>query len=121
MSTKKVQKPENIYECLYCYYITSRQSHYNRHCSTAKHKKHILSTFVNKKEPYDFACECGKHYKGRDGLWRHKKKCIITENNKQIENDLVKQLIKDNITLKNDNKELNDIIKQVASKVAIVK
>ncbi len=72
--------PKNFY-CDVCDYTCSKASHFKQHLSTAKHKNQHLSTFINKKGkivPELFRCECGKTYKGRDGLWRHKKVCLST-------------------------------------------
>ena len=74
MATDLVPKSSAIYECKICDYLTSRHSQYNRHILTLKH---INATNSNKKSQniiqfYD--CECGKTYKDRTGLWRHKKK-----------------------------------------------
>jgi hypothetical protein len=60
-----------------------------------------------------YTCDCGKSYKERSGLWKHRKKCVaITDdinsnysNNKHTssldDKDLIMALIKDNSELKN--------------------
>jgi len=94
--------------CEKCNYITSRKSQYDRHLSTSKHKK---STFINKKVPESsalFECECGKKYKERTGLWRHKNKKICLQkmniNNKNInisdKDELINFLMKESSELK---------------------
>jgi hypothetical protein len=40
-----------------------------------------MSTNISSK----FVCDCGKKYKERTGLWRHKKKCIGQSNKPCIE------------------------------------
>jgi hypothetical protein len=80
MATDLVPKSSAIYECKNCHYITDRKSQYDRHQLTAKHKS---ATFGNKKVPFNnifYDCECGKKYKDRTGLWRHKKKCCLLSN-----------------------------------------
>lgn len=75
MATDLVPKSSRIYECKKCDYITDRKSQHRRHVLTAKH---INATIGNKKAPINnifYDCECGKKYKDRTGLWRHKKKC----------------------------------------------
>ena len=43
---------------------------------TAKHKRQQEATDQQQqKTPSYFSCVCGKQYKDRTGLWRHKKKC----------------------------------------------
>ena len=78
MSTKKVPKVPEIFECKVCDYITCRKSQFDRHLLTAKH---IKSTDCQQKSSETiieyFECSCGKAYKERTGLWRHKKKCLV--------------------------------------------
>ena len=78
MSTNLVPKSSNIYTCKLCHYTTSRKSQFDRHNSTAKHKNQQISTIWNLKVPDKsnlFICNCGKNYKERTGLWKHKKVC----------------------------------------------
>ena len=81
MSTKIDQKVPQNFKCISCDYTTSRKSQYDRHLLTSKHLK---STNVDKSSEKSseiptntFLCECGRVYKERTGLWRHKKKCIF--------------------------------------------
>ena len=107
MSTEKVPV---FYKCNDCDYLTSRKSQYDRHCLTPKHQK---STFFNKKVPKSsatFVCECGKKYKERTGLWRHKNKnnCIeIIEGKNTIEKEEIMHY------LMNESKELKNLILEV--------
>jgi hypothetical protein len=118
---KFVAKKRKQFYCSTCDYITFNKFDYEKHCNTMKHKSTILSTKTNDLEtkiakisqvvtPY--TCECGKSYKERSGLWKHRKKCVvITEdlnsncsNNKHPsldDKDLIMALIKDNSELKN--------------------
>jgi hypothetical protein len=94
---KKVPKSSKVYECKCCNYITVRESQYNRHILTAKHKYRTLRTEkVPKSSEGSFTCECGKVYNARNSLWYHKKKCdfkhideakIENENETDIDND----------------------------------
>ena len=59
------------YECISCSIICNKLSDWNRHLLT---KKHIVNEGGAKSQT-TFACECGKDYKERTGLWKHKKKC----------------------------------------------
>jgi len=50
-----------------------------------KHKKRVFNNVdnsVNKTTIY-FECECGKSYKDRSGLWRHKKHCNNKNNTEE--------------------------------------
>ena len=87
MSTDLVPESSIKYVCNICDYFTSRKSQYDRHITTAKHQNLQKATKINNLVPESstsFLCNCGKKYKDRTGLWRHKKKCIKTEN---INND----------------------------------
>ena len=79
MSTDKVQKSSSKFYCAACDYSTIRKSQYNRHLTT---RKHMLSTNNNISDTNSsdakHVCECGKVYKERSGLYKHKKKCKST-------------------------------------------
>lgn len=38
---------------------------------------------INDVITFKFLCDCGNEYKHRQGLWRHKKKCISSNNTNQ--------------------------------------
>ena len=75
MSTKKMHKTAELYVCDKCDFRCSKLSNYNKHLTAIKHlsthNQHITSNVCK--------CECGKMYKERTGLWRHKKKCILLQ------------------------------------------
>ena len=75
MSTKKAHFTPQIYTCNSCIYACSKKSDWNRHISTHKHKINNNQQKINKKST-ELICICGKQYKERSGIWRHKKKCI---------------------------------------------
>ena len=76
MLTKKVPKSSKMYVCKSCDYNTVRESQYDRHLMTAKHKKLTLLTKKVQKSSKNFICEsCDKCYKSRVGLWKHKQLC----------------------------------------------
>jgi hypothetical protein len=71
--TKKSPKISEIFFCENCNYKCSKQSEYNKHILTAKHK--ILqnpTTVINSKI---YMCDCGKKYKHSSTLYAHIKKC----------------------------------------------
>jgi hypothetical protein len=106
MSTNLVPKSSEKFHCEKCDYFTSRKSQFDRHILTDKHIQQQNSTFFNEKVPKSsntFTCDCGKEYKDRSGLWRHKKKCNITEISEEDEptdKELIMMLIKENSELK---------------------
>ncbi len=81
----------NKFICELCNYSTSRDSQYNRHLRTDKHKTNKKSTFCQQTSTNinefssKFVCECGKNYKDRSGLWRHKKICSEITKKQYIE------------------------------------
>ena len=109
MSTEISPKIPTIFECSHCDYITSNKKDYTKHLMTIKHKTKTKSTIVNKnpqKSPISFICDCGRYYKERSGLWRHKKKCEENntnnnEKNEPSDKELIMILIKENSDLKN--------------------
>lgn len=58
------------YKCDKCEFKTYRESHWNRHLNTKKHKKYYI---LNKDNLFE--CVCGKLYKHRQSLNNHRKKC----------------------------------------------
>ena len=77
MSTDLVPESSTKYVCNICDYSTSRKSQYDRHMTTDKHQNLKKSTKINNLVPESstpFLCNCGKKYKDRTGLWRHRNK-----------------------------------------------
>lgn len=126
----KIKTPKNIqneptepptfkntrFMCDTCNYKCNKESDFNKHLSTIKHKKNIekLDTSIKHK------CKCGKIYKTTSGLWKHKKHCIINEKNiSENSNNIVELLTEDFNTvvldmLKNNietQKQILDILK----------
>ena len=85
----KTDKKKVIYNCEKCNYNTPKKTDYFRHLNTKKHLKKIsrkqnenkknFNTEKTKKNENTILemCECGKKFKTRGGLWKHKKKCNI--------------------------------------------
>jgi len=118
--------PKNAskYYCKSCDFICSKQSNFNKHLLTVKHKttdKLLKNTDAENAEnaensniPNNFVCECGKDYKHRQSLWNHKKNCnylnqcnnlVKTSSDQNEENlsdkEIIKMLIKENSEFKN--------------------
>ena len=72
MTTEKTPKNPTIFICENCDFKSSNKKDYKRHLNTAKHKKQHLTTEEQQKK---LECICGKKYKERTALYRHKKKC----------------------------------------------
>ena len=105
------------FECLKCDFKCSKQSEFDRHLVTRKHK--ILTntdTGLTEKTPTNFLCECGKMYKHRQSLSFHKNKCQDKEpkdknGDKNIsDKEIIKMLIKENSEFKN---MILDVVKTI--------
>ena len=72
MITKNSKMSEFEYTCELCEYFTSNKGDYNKHLITAKHKR-VTSGDIKLLKPH--TCNCGKEFKHRQGLWKHKQKC----------------------------------------------
>ena len=72
---EKIKTPKNakIYYCEKCNFKCSKNSDWNRHITTAKHKKEING---NEWKSKIRTCEyCEKTFKTASGLWKHEQKC----------------------------------------------
>jgi len=99
---ENIAKNRKYFECQKCDYITSNKYDFEKHCKTNKHKNAIsamaiaqISPKISQKSQQEYTCECGKTYKDNSGLWRHKKRCSDFSS-KDISQELIVQLIKDN-------------------------
>ena len=105
------------YECKACVFFCSRSCDWERHIITKKHK---IRTNNRDKSDNSISCECGKKYKHASSLWNHKKKCnfLVCEeineskkiDKKEISMGLIKELIKENVDLRNLLVEQNEKI-----------
>ena len=100
--------------CKKCDYECCKQSDYDKHLLTLKHKKDDIGDISDDiKLAVQFFCKCGKEYKHRQGLWKHRKKCQCNIMNGSFENqnenikpdqsnkdNLIEYLIKENAEFK---------------------
>jgi hypothetical protein len=115
----------NFY-CELCDYKCLRLQHLKQHNLTKKHKKRVFNNIdnsVNDIETPIFECVCGKSYKDRSGLWRHKKNCTGPDNNlpyidknTQLTPELVLKLIEQNKELQQTLIDQNKTIIELAQK-----
>ena len=125
MLKSSVPKSSENFTCKCCDYNTSRLSQYSRHVLSAKHKKLEISTDFNNlstdfnKKSSKFECQCGKVYKERTGLWRHKKVCDFEELEESVKEEPKKEEISDKeliIMLIKQNSQLieknNDLVEK---------
>jgi hypothetical protein len=118
MEIKNPKKSPPIYECILCDYLTSNKKDYKRHLLTLKHqntaKPLTLTDDLGPKTPESlntYVCECGRHYKHRQSLFNHKKKCSNDEENNEDdsplnEKGLIMTLLQQNNQLQNQIIEL---------------
>ena len=104
-------KNAGFFECKICDFKCSKNSNYQSHLLTPKHKKRTKDT---KKMPKNaenaeneklYSCSCGSAYKFHSGLWRHKQKCMDNHQNNQTnqiittemsDKELILMLVKQN-------------------------
>ena len=68
------------FKCEKCNFSCHYKSDYDRHISTNKHLVAISETRNTKSNTNsDYSCVCGKHYKYRTGLSRHKSSCAMKQ------------------------------------------
>ena len=110
------------YFCNICDYKTCKKSSYDNHMLSSKHQKNakvnVLETNGTHNMPKicssKYFCEiCKKEFKNRSGLWKHKNKCNLIEENVNIEKEhnnsneiqelkeIMKYLMKENSEMKN--------------------
>jgi hypothetical protein len=83
--TKKFQTVPVNFCCKICDYNTSRNSQYERHLLTTKHINSTKFNSMVQISSIENKCNnCGKNYKDRSGLWKHKKKCKTVEEEDNI-------------------------------------
>ena len=87
LDDKKNAKNATKLVCEICDFKCCKQSNMDKHVLTLKHKKNDTELQENAVKEI-FVCNCGKEYKFRQGLWKHKKKCTIENNEKENNNEV---------------------------------
>ena len=109
MDNNKIQKIQTQYNCVDCNYITKCKRDYNKHLLTPKHK---MITSGNEKIP-KYICECGKEYKNRHNLSRHKKSCnfeSINDESNNITVNMIIDIIQKNQDILKENQEIKKLL-----------
>ena len=109
MITEKSPKISSKFYCEFCDYKCSKQSEYNKHTLTSKHKNNDGQLHKNLQNLQKYICECGKEYSFRQGLYSHKKKCTINEksNDEEQNTQITPELI---MSVLHQNKELQQML-----------
>lgn len=103
------QKGQYNYECKDCDYICSKKYAWERHLMTSKHGMATKKGQNGQLFSTIYTCEiCDKEYKDRSGLWRHKQKCCLINNDEKLnnKNELISTLLKQNAELIKVNSEM---------------
>lgn len=114
---KKIKTDKQMsakYSCETCNYYTNSCKDYNKHLLTRKHQKTIVP-IVSEVPKIQLHCVCGKKYKERTGLWRHKQICNKLNNRNMSEEPITITLPNDDILnkLTNTNKMLSSTVMEL--------
>ena len=120
MTTQNAQKNAQNFWCENCNFKCSKNSDWKRHIMTRKHEKTTNdNTNDNAKKRLTYECiSCNKIYSDRTSLWRHRRKCvgivanvqIETNDNKQLDSELITKLLLQNQDLLISNKHFKELI-----------
>jgi len=113
MVTQKNVKNMPIFSCICCGFETRNKTNYDKHVLTTKHlkmSKCVVSGDIKNAKKY-ICPKCDKVYCSRNGLWKHKTTCNISNDvNKQVDSPKVLEEIL--LSILNQNKELHKMIIQ---------
>ena len=106
--TETTTKTLKSFHCDACDYTTLRKDHYNKHCLSAKHRRLTPSLtgevglteiggchhipLLSKKNEKIYTCKCGRSYKHRQSLFKHKQKCTFVEEDSDSDSDKDKEI-----------------------------
>jgi len=77
--TNVISAPQ--YCCDICDYNTSKKCNYEQHLLT---RKHVMTTAGLQSPSASIVCDCGKSFSCRQNIHRHKKKCLLINNEYEI-------------------------------------
>jgi hypothetical protein len=115
------KKMPETFQCNYCDFKCSKQSNFNSHLLTRKHKMKQNETPLHEENAnvlHHFQCpNCLDNFNSRTTLWRHKKKCQdkTLASTIQDQTELVQYLLKENLEFKQlmieQNKQMIELAK----------
>jgi hypothetical protein len=113
LGNKLVAKSGNYnYYCEKCDYKCSKKYNWEKHIATSKHKMEVFGNGKEMAKWQKVACiYCEKQFKTNAGLWKHKQKCVSTDNQvkqfSEIDKDeLIITLLKQNAELIKGQQEM---------------
>ena len=116
LGAKTSQNEPTIYTCKHCHYTTCKIGNWKRHLKTRKHMDNKWITMDNNKDGKTpdtmFTCECGKTYKYKSGLCKHKKKCTYNPEKENITGETHNETIIVKTKMSKEEMLLNIIEKQ---------
>jgi hypothetical protein len=122
MDYKNSPKLAKQFSCEKCDYVCCKQSDYAKHLLTLKHQKDdaddVLDDANSPKLAALYFCECGKEYKHRQGLWKHKKLCDESNNiqKSSSEENQIKVLTNLVLDVVKQNQDLTNKLVDICSK-----
>ena len=128
MDDKKTAKNATDFFCEFCDFKCCKKSDFDRHLLTRKHSMITNGDEKAQKNAEKFTCECGKLYKCRQSLWRHKKNCGLQikeqeqeqKQEKQLNNEIFNFLLKENQEFKKmlieQNQKNQELMVELAKK-----
>jgi hypothetical protein len=105
--TEMLQKVARDYHCECCHYKCSNKTNFNKHLSTRRHVNNYNELHkIGEKYARQYACDCGKIYKYRQGLHAHRKICdgsTLAESTNEPDANviLINKLVTENQELRN--------------------
>jgi len=109
------------FHCEICNYSCSKQSDFNKHLSTRKHKILINPNTISPEVAKVYTCDCGREYKHMSSLCNHKKKCnndpinaSTTLDNQSLLIELLKQNQEFKDLILEERREFNQILREMA-------
>ena len=122
MDYKKMPKNAEKFICEKCDFVCSKKSNYVNHLLTLKHQKDdaddVLDDANSPKIAALYFCECGKEYKHRQGLWKHKKLCDENNNYQKSSSEQNEIKVLTNLVLDvvKQNQDLTNKLVDICSK-----
>ena len=109
MMTKNISLKTPNFICEKCDFVCSNKNDYERHLLTRKHNNDDKKTQKNSEKN---VCICGKSFKYRQGLFVHRKTCVVYTKNDTTDDNVLETKIKEKIDSATD-KELKDLVKDL--------
>jgi len=79
METHLMRKNAEIFVCKFCDFKCCKKSNFNTHLTTRKHLANANGDTGDTKNALLVCSTCNKTYASRNGLWKHAKKCHMSD------------------------------------------